>query len=428
MISLICEQRKAKILNQQFWDAYLYGKYPSDTRDTISFKIEKFEQILGKLGYMDTKYIYNYEINIVAIKEIFFISIHTLASDSKILGVAHYYTRRKIYEIKYFSGLMEENPIALRLLNRIKFEMLSKGIELEEKKFKKGNIPFEGAIKAIVCIAHWRSLLTTRPNLKPEERAEIISKIVDMHPNSVASYARNDLDKDTRSDASKSYQILSEVKYNITERWLKLKQKDFSPVDIAKTIAEEFKISPLTVALYGKVSKDKIVRSESLKVIPIMLDSRYNITDKWRHLINSKSKKSPKEKAELIAQDLNLNPISVASYANYSEDVEVRREAKKSYNILCDLKHNITEKWSNLINKFPPEEIAKIIALNLNLNPQTVAQYGKYSKEPEIKNEASKACANLADNNFNIIEKWRELIISSPKLSPIEKAKVLSDE
>lgn len=110
-----------------------------------------------------------------------------------------------------------------------------------------------------------------------------------------------------------------------------------------------------------------------------------------RKLIQQKPELLPNERAELIASQLQMEAVSAAAYGRSSEDPEVKSEALKSYSILIEAKYDLTAKWRKLLDEKSvqtPLERIKSLSSNLGVKPITVAGYGRVSSDPEVKKEA----------------------------------------
>ncbi len=90
------------ILSEDFWNAVLNGIFLSNHKSILSFKIEPYAEVIEQNGYAQTLYgsdfkkDWDFYINILAIKHIFFISLYPLKNPKKNLGVINYNPRRKI--------------------------------------------------------------------------------------------------------------------------------------------------------------------------------------------------------------------------------------------------------------------------------------------------------------------------------------------
>lgn len=115
---------------------------------------------------------------------------------------------------------------------------------------------------------------------------------------------------------------------------------------------------------------------------------------KWKEKRLEYPKLAPEEIARKIALEVSLNPISVSSYARSSSDLSIKREAEISLIKLLSEKHKINEIWKEMIQNninLQPHERAIKIAKRINLKPATVSYYGIFSDDYRVKKEALKS-------------------------------------
>ncbi len=492
------EIRINTILPQEFWQAFEQGIYPPSNQDTLSYHIDDYAKLIKRLGYAHSIYSYEYEINIIAVRGIFFISIFSISNKSRLIGIIDFNQGRKKHEVCYSAKRIDNHPIVTSLLNKLSDELIHKGLKIDERVSGNYTLPFHIPLKSLVCTLQWKQLITNEPNLTPEDRAEIIAKKLkvnpitlaksygtystdkavkkeafvasnhlldskynlteqwrellvsapeltakeraeylatktDLDPVTVAAYLKYSIDDKVRPEANLAFTVLLEAKHDITSQWLELltEASDLDPRERAEIIATRQGINPVTIAGYGRVSKNKKVKNEAHKAFNNLLDSKHEITEQWRELISSSLELSPKERAESIASKLKIKPSTVASYGKSSLNKKVRNEASQAYSMIMETKHNITSEWLELITNKPaltPTQRAEVIATKKGLDPVTVATYGRASPNPKVKSEAFKAVNILLDSKYEITTKWQNLIENRPKMSPKERAECIAAE
>ena len=93
---------------------------------------------------------------------------------------------------------------------------------------------------------------------------------------------------------------------------------------------------------------------------------------------------SPQERAEHLAAELGINPTSVASYGRSSTDKKVKYEANKAFNCIYESRYEITQRWRKLMKTSPhfsPQERAEHISFEIGIKPITVTRYGQNSPD-----------------------------------------------
>lgn len=175
---------------------------------------------------------------------------------------------------------------------------------------------------------------------------------------------------------------------------VKKENSKYSPMQIAEHIALSKNVSPSTIAGYGRVSENPKVKTEAGIAYNKIINKNHNLEKKWKEKRLKYPKLQPEEIARKIALEVSLNPISVSSYTRSSADLSIKREAENSFSKLVSEKHNINEIWKEMIeNKInlQPHERAIEIAKRINVKPATVSYYGIFSDDSRVKKEALKS-------------------------------------
>ena len=433
------ELESEEILSKDFWDAFEKGLYPKEIRGILSHQIEKYASLIEGIGFVSPSYKYNYIINIVAIKNVFFISVHSKGDDSRMLGTINYYpsnTKRfKKKDMKYRTITIErDNPVALRLLYKIRREIFNRGIEIRDKPVKRrGALAFKGVIKRIVCTARWEDLIQNDKNIPPERKAELIAKDLNNDPLTIAYYGSTSPNLEVKSEAIQARNRIAIQKLDITTKWLKHKENHpkLSPMEIAEIIAKENDIDPISVAGYARASNSSLVRSEANEAYNQIYRDKLEITEKWLELKEKYPNLLPIEIAEMLGKELNLNPITISGRGRISNSNIVKSEAHKAYNYLCEKKYEITTKWLELKEKDPdinPEDIVKKISQKIKIKSRTVASYARTSKSKVVKSDAYIAYNKLYEKKYGITKRWLDLKNKDSTLLPEEIANVIAKE
>lgn len=271
----------------------------------------------------------------------------------------------------------------------------------------------------------WLQLKVKKPKLQPVEIAKSLSKSLNLDISTILSYARFSSNKEIKNDVNKIHKKVYCDKYDITTEWIKL-DKTLSPSEKAEKIANKLSISAITVAEYARNSENLLVKKEAKIANNRLYDKLYNITKKWKILILTEPNLKSYTKAKKIAKELNKKPSYIAGYARYSNDDEVKKEANEALMILISRKKEIDKKWLDLMNKLPnisPIERATQLSKELNMKPITVANYGSYSYNKQVKTDASLAKIQIIEKSHSITEKWLTIKSENSNKDPVEISK-----
>jgi len=421
-----------QILPVGFWNAFKQGVYYPEIRLDVAFHIEDYAEILEGLGYTRTVYRSNYVINIIAIKDAFFISLHSKGPDSKELGIINYNScptkHGKKHELKYIESFMNfEHPIGLMLLNKIRRELFNNHIEVDDNPILSGTLPFKKPIKTIIITAKWIELKRGNPNQPLPEIAEQIALLIGLDPISVGFYGGNSPLKSVRTDTAKASFKLLEQMHDITNLWLEYLDKypAFLPSEIAEKISLRTNLDPISVVGYGKFSEILLVKSQATIAFTPLMEQKHNITSKWLDLKIEIPSISSEEIVENLALDLDLSPISVAGYGRGSKDPSIRYESSKIYNGIMEKNLNITDLWIQIKVSNPnlsTEEIARKVAMKTGKSSITIASYGRSSHNKSVKSDATNAYKKLMMEKLQITVKWVKFRNSNPRLAPVQIA------
>lgn len=173
---------------------------------------------------------------------------------------------------------------------------------------------------------------------------------------------------------------------------------DLTPTEHVEQLSLDLEMAPLTIANLGRFSKNKRVRSEANQAFMSLRDTRLNLTPKWRALLASHPNLTPKERVDYLSVELQVSSVTVAGCGKHSPDKAVRSDAHKAYKMVLESNHEITRQWLELIDAQPdlaPHERAERIAAELGLDPLTVASYGTSSPNDKVKSEAYHAFYTL---------------------------------
>ena len=424
--------QKGTILPQQFWDAFEQGKYPVSLGDLISYHIEDYANLLEGLGYAHSAYRHKHVINIIAIQDVFHISIF-MTDEVSPLGIIDFHKKRKKHEVCYRERPMDAHEGSFSLLYAISGELEQRGLELEERVSKGSKLPFVAPMKIMVASVKLQQLIETGSSSTYKEGVEQIATELKLDPISVVRYGTYSTNIKVRAFASKISPVLMNSRYQITSRWRDLIEghPELAPTERATQIAADLEIDPVTVASYGIASDDKEVKSEAVKAVQILLSAKHDITNRWRDLKVAEPSLTPRGIAESIAEKINRDPVLVAGYGRVSEDDTVKYEAIIAYKTILESRHEITSKWRELLIKEPQltsQAKAIHIASNLNIDAITVAGYGRVSNDSDVKHEAQVALITLAAEKHDLINKWRELRDRDPNMTPREQVERLATE
>ena len=427
------------ILPIEFWNAFNKGIYPQKHNGKLSYEIKEYAKEIEKIAYVktlyndDSKEEWEFFIDIVAIKNIAYISIRLINNPKKVIGIIHHNLRQKIQgesksELVYFKKNIQKFPRVYEILQQLKQEFLNKAeIKLKEKIRTSGKLQFEKPIKIIICCSNWKKLSESNSALSSIEKAEKISliEILRIDPTTISDYTYYSPDNDISSEALKASFILKEKKKNITKKWLELEKKNpsFTHIKITEKIAKKLKIKPISVASYGEQSNNKRIKSLSSKLRKKLTESHYQITEKWLELEKSDRSMKSLEIVEEIAKELGIKPISVTIYGSTSENERISSLSRKLKMKIAESNHKITKKWLQLEKSNPsmkPLEIIEEIAKKLGIKPISVAGYGSSSIISRIRFISGKLRNILSELRYEITEKWLYLEKSNPSMTPIE--------
>jgi L-ribulose-5-phosphate 3-epimerase UlaE len=246
----------------------------------------------------------------------------------------------------------------------------------------------------------WLHLIQTRQDLSSSQKVSILSKDIGLRTLSVCSYGFHSSSRIVKKEANKAYNNIMIEKYDLTNKWKEITKinPSLTPIQKAEEISKIVQISSVSVAGYTRVSPDKKVRVEAISALNEILIKHHNIEEQWLKLKKSHPELVPHEKAQKIAHDLEINPITLSSYAMYSNNKIVKNEANISYNVLREMRRDITNRWKSLMLGSPtltPKEISNKIAKEQKIKPITIAGYGRSSFDKEVKSQAMKAYSEL---------------------------------
>ena len=181
--------------------------------------MDEYAKLIKGLGYIHSIYLFGYEINLVAIKRITFISFFSIGHKSRLISVIHYNPKIKKHEAYYVEKWINDHPLISSLLNKVTKELINRGLEVDERGSKGYVLPFKTPIKNILSSTKWDFLIDNKPNLTPTERAELIGVELNLDPVAVACYGRLSLNKRVKSEAHKAVNFIFESKYELTTKW-----------------------------------------------------------------------------------------------------------------------------------------------------------------------------------------------------------------
>ncbi len=426
------------VLPIEFWNAFLNKLFPKTLDYSFSPDIKKFISLIEGYGYAHNIYDenWNYYISIIAIKDLCYISVWQQNDFRQTIGTIEYNLRRKKkgkshFEVQYYSRKAKIYSKAFQTLCDIANEISSR----KNKKYeiiprKTGGLPYLKTINIIICCIWWEKLITSNLTLKEKAEEIVLKTNLKLDPVTVAYYATCSTDPNVIYEATYSQKIISGAKKEISKKWLQLKVRKpkLQPIEIAESLSKSLKLDISTILSYARFSSNKEIKNDVNKIHKKVYCDKYDLTTEWIKLDKTLS---PSEKAEKIANKLSISAISVAEYARNSENSLVRKEAKIANNRLYDKLYNITKKWKILILTQPNLKSytkAKKIAMGLNKNPSYIAGYARYSNDTEVKKEANEALMVLISKKKKIDDKWIDLIIKFPNISPIERATHLSKD
>ncbi len=175
---------------------------------------------------------------------------------------------------------------------------------------------------------------------------------------------------------------------------LKKRNLSITTGQIIETIAFQLNLNPISVAGYARSSDNSSIKGETATVYNILMERRLNITKLWTQIRNLNPGSDIMNPVKEIAKLLGKSQISIASYGRSSFNDIVKSEAIRVYNILMERKYQITEKWLEISKNnldLNPAEISLKIAQNLKKSPISISNYGISSHNDFVKSEASKA-------------------------------------
>ena len=167
--------------------------------------------------------------------------------------------------------------------------------------------------------------------------------------------------------------------------------KNKSPFDIVEELSLKMKKSPITIAGYARFSNNQLVSKGAYEIFHALIESLHNITKKWLDIKKINPQMPPNEIAELISEKLLIKPISVAAYGKHSKNQYVKKEANYAYGLLYEKKYDFTEKWLRIKREqpsFSPIKIVEQISEIVSLHPRTIAFYAQFSRNVIVKREA----------------------------------------
>ncbi len=447
------------ILFPAVWEAFEKGKYPSNSEydeflNKISFHIEKFGKLLYRgqqgRGFACSIYKLNCIINVIAIKNAIYISIHKKGYERPIGAIIFYPCDGKLHNRKEMQYLevrtQKENREAMLLLNIMRREMFERGVSIKEKKIMGGHLSFETPIKIIMTSILWRELINFNSIIKIydilgfdfneallnefylEKKAELISKLIDGRPSTIAGgYGMYSLDPSVKKEANKSYMIIKATErdvFNLAEEY-SLEFLENHPMKLIKDIAKETGLKPSVVGSYLKYSKNKKLSKLGSYMANKLLDEEHGISPMWRALIEDEPDINYVERVYIIAKEKKLSPISIITYAKSSDDELVRSEASILYNVFREIDFDITSQILDVQESNPSfsfEEIIKQISKNTGKNKMALLMYAKLSLNPQIKKNANLLVNRFYEKKYRITFTWNYIKANKPEVMPLDIA------
>ncbi len=423
-----------KILPKEFFNVISRGIYLDEKSPSFSFVFEQLFHFNDDVKcYIYSKLRSNYLINIIGVKDCFYISLHSSDYKLRLLGCLDYNPQRKRHYLEYFeAGTMRDNPIAMMLLNKIKRELLP-FCEMEDKPKQAGKLPFEQPVKIIAISALWNKYIKEKSDLPVIKKAEEIALHVNLGPVTVCKYAKKSVFPRVRAEGGKGFNRVIDHMYNITKLWDELIKAN-PDLDVNKRveeIAKQIGKDPRAIACYARDSLIKPVRIEAATFVNRSLDETHKLTELWKELEGKENYTDWLKLIKEISRRTGLSESTIVSSLQCSLDKDVKSKVIKASPLIFDQRHGITKNWITLEKKLPrltPDEIVEKISENSSLSPSSVIRVAKSSTNKLIRKKAHKASREYDDKKYKITERWLRAKIENPILNPYEIAKILEEK
>ncbi len=246
---------------------------------------------------------------------------------------------------------------------------------------------------------NWNKINQQNPKLSNQEKIQLLVKLLKISEGTLYNYSRNIEDDELRKGIEKSYYTYVDNKHGITNLWLKIlnNNKIVNGRAYLEKIAKETGLSPVTVATISRRSKNLEVRNIGSRLTGELSIEKYDLTRKWKMNLNDKPILEPAQIAEKLSKELNLEASTIASYALYSQDEEVKSSANFAYNVLRERKYDIINQWKIL--EKTPEEIVKFLAEKTGLKEITICAYARHANDKKVKKESIKLYTQLLEKS-----------------------------
>ncbi len=257
----------------------------------------------------------------------------------------------------------------------------------------------------------WIKEKINNPKLTPDKIVIKVGEKINRIPATVASYACLSDNAIVRSEAFIARNILYSRIYEIKDHWYDIKRKspNISKILIFEKISELKGISLSTVIMHSRYAEDLNIQKAAESCQGMVLHSIHEITKIWKKIISNNRNFNLALICKLIGRRKGLKSSTVASYAAFSKDKEIRNQGRKAFNMLMDIKHLLTYRWRKMINRdhtLNGEDIILKLSKVTNLSPITIANYLSQSRCKEIRKESRKTAMKIIARMHKIEDRW----------------------
>ena len=406
------------IINEKFWNSFSNGIFEVDNELDFPFLLEEFQDI-QRYCYFSKIHKDKYEISVLSIKNAFYI---ILQLGDKIIMTFEYNLTRKRTEVSYYKKYVKSDEKLRKLLNLIELELEKQEIILNHRKLERGRLSYQKPIKIILNTILWQKFKLESKIKNPEKKKyiHIISQRLNLIPSSIVLYGIKSPDPNVQKVAKKIYKYILADKYQISDEWYKLKEKNpkLSNKEIIQRIAKIRGVKATTIASNARYSDDKQIRRVAIWNYGKLQLKKHDLTLAWKNDAEKHPDSSNLEIINRLAELKKLSPYTVANICTHSSNKEIRDCSIYAYLELMAQRYNITEKWLRCEVQY--NKAAKI-SKKIKLSSLTIILLAIASNDKRVKVEAiSELEHHVRLRELDILDRQSKIILRlHPKLRDV---------
>lgn len=270
----------------------------------------------------------------------------------------------------------------------------------------------------------WLEIQKIYPSITPLEIATTIANVTGLSLRSVCSYGMSSDNKDIRDHCRNLNLILIEREYDIFASWEELaKDKKLSEKLIVEKLSKKTGLSPQSILMTLKISEDDNLRKRSFKLSKEFQEEKHKIEERWLEIKRTDPELNDIEIILKLSKEKNISPVTICGFSSVFKNKDIRKVAFNAQKRFLSEKHNLEDRWKELINEKLDLDYSQLITLisqEKGLSPLTLLQYMRYSSDQSLKSIAIKYSPVFLEAKHEITKKWLKIVCDHPELSPIE--------